>query len=320
MRSERPLRAARAEDRLRGDAAAVRRDLLRHGDRLRARQPGDDRPRSRRARAGTRAARRGGRALRAGRRRARAGRRARAPCVSRARRRVARHRRASVSSARCGCVEACAIGVVSGWRCWRSGSWRPSSGDYSRAEQPLSEARELFRRAGDRWGLVSALWRTADLAIARGRLDDADAALQEARAVVGETERQGWIAVTVATLAEVAQLRGDAGRAADAVRAGSRALPRGRLGGRRRGDGGASAKPRQGSAKTAQSARRVGLPVQRQPNGGSHECNNRPGPRGCDGAGAAARRSTGASCAPTTRATPRRAGSGTAPSTSGARR
>ena len=87
------------------------------------------------------------------------------------------------------------------------------SGDYRRAEHPLSEARELFRRAGDRWGLVSSLWRTADLAIAQGRLDDADAALLKARAVVGETERQGWIAVTVATLAEVAALRGDSGRA-----------------------------------------------------------------------------------------------------------
>jgi predicted ATPase len=87
------------------------------------------------------------------------------------------------------------------------------SGDYGRAEQPLSEARQLFRRAGDRWGLVSALWRTADLAIVRGRLKDAEAALQEAWAVVGETERRGWIAVTVATLAEVAGLGGDAGRA-----------------------------------------------------------------------------------------------------------
>ncbi len=87
------------------------------------------------------------------------------------------------------------------------------SGDYHRAEQPLSEARQLFRRAGDRWGLVSALWRTADLAIVRTRLDDADAALQEARAVVGETERQGWIAVTVATLGEVARLRGESKRA-----------------------------------------------------------------------------------------------------------
>jgi hypothetical protein len=60
---------------------------------------------------------------------------------------------------------------------------------------------------------VSALWRTADLAIALGHLDDADAALQQARSVVGETERQGWIAVTVGTLGEVAQLCGDTERA-----------------------------------------------------------------------------------------------------------
>jgi predicted ATPase len=87
------------------------------------------------------------------------------------------------------------------------------SGDYPLAEQPLAEARELFRRAGDRWGLVSSLWRTADLAIVRERLDEAESALQEARAVVGETERQGWIAVTVATLGEVARLRGETERA-----------------------------------------------------------------------------------------------------------
>jgi predicted ATPase len=87
-------------------------------------------------------------------------------------------------------------------------------GDHRRAEQRLAEARVLFRRAGDRWGLVSSLWRTADLALARERLDDAEAALEEARGVVGETERQGWIAVTFAMLAEVARLRGDAARAA----------------------------------------------------------------------------------------------------------
>jgi predicted ATPase len=83
------------------------------------------------------------------------------------------------------------------------------AGEYDRAEQLLGDAREMFGRAGDRWGLVSALWRTADLAIARRRLEEAEAVLQEARAVAEETERQGWIAVTVGTLAEVAQLRGD---------------------------------------------------------------------------------------------------------------
>jgi predicted ATPase len=87
------------------------------------------------------------------------------------------------------------------------------SGDYAAAAPPLAEARRLFRRAGDRWGLVSALWRTADLAIAEQRFDDAELALAQARTVVGETERQGWIAVTVATLGEVAKLRGDGPRA-----------------------------------------------------------------------------------------------------------
>jgi tetratricopeptide (TPR) repeat protein len=87
------------------------------------------------------------------------------------------------------------------------------SGDYAAAAPPLAEARRLFRRAGDRWGLVSAMWRTADLAIAEQRFDDAELALAQARTVVGETERQGWIAVTVATLGEVAKLRGDEPRA-----------------------------------------------------------------------------------------------------------
>ena len=255
-------------------------------DRLRARQSGHDRPCSRRARTGARAARRGGRALRAGRRRARAGRRARAPGLPRARR-GSPQRGARVPRARAAAASRHARparrrdGVVGG-----SASWRPSAATTSRAEQPLSEARELFRRAGDRWGLVSALWRTADLAIARERLDEADAALQEARAVVGETERQGWIAVTVATLAEVAQLRGDAERAralfeqardhylAAAHRPASRRWRRVCKGSPRIGKGHAK-------------SRRVGLPVQRQPNGGSHEYNNRPGPRGGNGAGAA---------------------------------
>src|SRR6185503_14619656 len=63
------------------------------------------------------------------------------------------------------------------------------AGDYASADRHLAEAREIFRRAGDRWGLASTLWRTADLALERGRLDDAEAALQEARAILGETQR-----------------------------------------------------------------------------------------------------------------------------------
>jgi predicted ATPase len=86
-------------------------------------------------------------------------------------------------------------------------------GEHELAERQLAEARELFRRAGDRWGLVSSLWVTADLELARGRLDDAAAAVELAREVVGETERRAWIAVTVAMQAELARLRGDEARA-----------------------------------------------------------------------------------------------------------
>ena len=52
-----------------------------------------------------------------------------------------------------------------------------TAGDHESAERHLAEARQIFRRAGDRWGLASTLWRTADLAFARGRLDDAESAL-----------------------------------------------------------------------------------------------------------------------------------------------
>ena len=84
-----------------------------------------------------------------------------------------------------------------------------TAGDYERAERHLTEARDIFHRAGDRWGLASTLWRTADLALERGRLDDAEAALREALAVLGETRRERWIAQTMAGLGEVTALRGD---------------------------------------------------------------------------------------------------------------
>jgi predicted ATPase len=87
------------------------------------------------------------------------------------------------------------------------------AGNYQQADVHLGKATDLFRRAGDRWGLVSSLWRSADLALARGRLDDAQEALEEARRVVGATGRHAWIAVTDATLAEVASSQGDGSRA-----------------------------------------------------------------------------------------------------------
>jgi predicted ATPase len=90
-----------------------------------------------------------------------------------------------------------------------------TAGDYDNAERHLAEARQIFRRAGDRWGLASTLWRTADLALERDRLEDAEAALREALSVIGETHRERWSAHTLEGLAEVAALKGDAGRAAE---------------------------------------------------------------------------------------------------------
>ena len=90
-----------------------------------------------------------------------------------------------------------------------------TAGDYRSAERHLAEARDIFRRAGDRWGLASTLWRTADLAFARGqprrRRGRAAGGPRGARA---RHRRERWIANTLAGLAEVALLRGDVERAA----------------------------------------------------------------------------------------------------------
>jgi hypothetical protein len=77
----------------------------------------------------------------------------------------------------------------------------------------LQEAADTFRRAGDRWGLVSTLWRTADLERARGRPAAAEERLEEAFAIVDETRRVRWRAVTAANLGELVLLRGDEARA-----------------------------------------------------------------------------------------------------------
>ena len=59
-------------------------------------------------------------------------------------------------------------------------------------------------------GLASTLWRIADLAIERGRLDEAEAALQEAPTVLAPTQCVRWIAGTIERLAEVSSLRSNA--------------------------------------------------------------------------------------------------------------
>ena len=86
-------------------------------------------------------------------------------------------------------------------------------GEHDRAADLLQEAADTFRRAGDRWGLVSTLWRIAELEQARDRLAVAEERLEEALAIVGETRRVRWKAVTCANLAELALSRGDEARA-----------------------------------------------------------------------------------------------------------
>ena len=88
-----------------------------------------------------------------------------------------------------------------------------ASGNYERAEQLLAEARDLFRRAGDRWGLTGVLWNSADLAVTRGDLDAAVEALEEALAVQREAGRGLWIAQTLTHLAEVALAQDEPERA-----------------------------------------------------------------------------------------------------------
>ena len=83
------------------------------------------------------------------------------------------------------------------------------AGDFESAETRLADARDLFRRAGDRWGLASSLWRTAELWRTEGRLDDAWSALQEAREIIETTNRSRWLGHADAALGEVASLRGD---------------------------------------------------------------------------------------------------------------
>ena len=86
-------------------------------------------------------------------------------------------------------------------------------GEHDRAADLLQEAADTFRRAGDRWGLVSTLWRIADLERARGRSAAAEERLEDAFAIVGETRRVRWRAVTAANLGELVLQRGDEARA-----------------------------------------------------------------------------------------------------------
>jgi hypothetical protein len=89
-----------------------------------------------------------------------------------------------------------------------------ASGNLGRAEQWLAEARDMFRRAGDRWGLTGALWNSADLAIARADLDNAQHWLEDALTLQAGKGRDRWHAECLARLADTALNRDDTGRAA----------------------------------------------------------------------------------------------------------
>ena len=196
-----------------------------------------------------------------------------------------------------------------------------TAGDYESAERHLAEARDIFRRAGDRWGLASTLWRTADLAFARGRLDDAEAALREALAVLGETQRERWIAQHPRR----ARRGGGAPRRRASGR--RRCSPTRATATPRRTTRSASPPSRSGFAALAKAPLRPGKAApdstpRATTTKGRDDMSQTRSPR-CSGkqrSRSCARRSAGEILTPATTATPRRAGSGTARTTAAGRR
>ena len=69
--------------------------------------------------------------------------------------------------------------------------------------EPVPESAWRLKKAREPVKLfpLAPCWRTADLAFARGSLDDAETALGETRAVLAVTQREQWIAYTLAGLA-----------------------------------------------------------------------------------------------------------------------
>ena len=148
---------------------------------------------------------------------------------------------------------------------------RVASAATTRAEEPIAEARDLFRRAGDRWGLVSALWRTPTSRSLAHDLDGAEVALLEARTVSTDRSSSSWIAHNVAPSPR-SRLSGDDRPGARALlergpRAIPRALGRAGRGGRSTGVCGACKRSRKERAKR----RRLYHFLRRRPNGGDHE-------------------------------------------------
>ena len=205
-----PERRPRAAARVRGHTAAVRRDLLRRRRQLRAGKPGRDHERARRPGASARAARRERGAVRGLRRRGAAWRRCSSAAPTSSSPRVSFPRPAGARARRSSCAARRVTGAVSG-SCSRGlGLIDTHAGDYRSAARHLAEARELFRRAGDRWGLASTLWRTADLALAHaGASTTRRPRCRKPERSSARPSGERWIANTLAGLAEVAVLRGD---------------------------------------------------------------------------------------------------------------
>ena len=72
-----------------------------------------------------------------------------------------------------------------------------AAGDYDRAAELLAEARELFRRAGDRWGLTARSGARPTSRSCAASSTMPSRALEEALAVLREAERERWIAHTL---------------------------------------------------------------------------------------------------------------------------
>ena len=163
---------ARPAGAVRGHAPAVPRGPGARGRRARPREPGRARPRARRQRPGARALRRGRADLPRGRaRRGASPARTSAGRTSTSPRATSRPRPAALAARRSSCV-ACAERPARDRhgahrsRARRHGRRRPRA----RGARARRRARDLFRRAGDRWGLASALWRTGRSRARPGRV------------------------------------------------------------------------------------------------------------------------------------------------------
>ena len=187
-------------DRVRGHAAAVHRDLVRSRRRLRARESGRHRACARRPAAGRalldESAERFGAADDD-----RPGSRPRPARLSRA----LRGRLPTAREPRAGARPAAPAARPARRRARARGA-RPGRHDGGRVRQRGAASRRGARHLPARrrpLGPREPLWRTADLALARGSLDERRGRAEEARAVLGETQRERWIAHTLAGLARL---------------------------------------------------------------------------------------------------------------------